>query len=324
MRRGRGLSPAFHRFSHRFSRRCRRRLRQLERAAGDTLLANWIASKENQLTSRVIANRIWQYHFGRGIVPTSNDFGKFGEKPTHPELLDWLASEFVGGGWQFKRMHKLIMMSNAYRMSSAASEKGLRIDPANNYFWRFNMRRLTAEEVRDSFLYVSGQLNQKMYGPSIFPKLPPEILAGQSIPGKGWHNSTPDEAAHRSVYVHLKRSLLVPILSQFDQADTDSSCPVRYTTTVPTQALGMLNGAFSNEQAAALAARLQKEFPHELRAQVQRAIRLTTGRPQRDEEMVRDLAFIQVQRDTHKLSEADALKRYCLLALNANEFIYLD
>src|SRR5262249_4902171 len=158
---------------------------------------------------------------------STNDFGKFGEKPTHPELLDWLAGEFINDGWRFKPMHKRILMSNAYQMSCRASEKGLSADPANSLFWRFNMRRLPAEEVRDSMLAVSGKLNPKMFGPSIYPRMPREVLAGQSVPGQGWITSSPTEAARRSVYVHIKRSLLVPILIQHDQADTDSSCPVR-------------------------------------------------------------------------------------------------
>ncbi len=287
------------------------------------VLANWIASKENQLTARVIVNRIWQHHFGRGIVPTPNDFGQFGEKPTHPELLDWLASEFMDGGWHFKKMHKLILMSSAYRMASTADPKGLSVDPGNSLLWRFNMRRLTAEEVRDSFLSVSGKLNFKMYGPSVFPKIPKEVMAGQSVPGQGWSLSPPDEASRRGVYVHLKRSLLVPILSQFDQADTDSSCPVRYTTTVPTQALGLLNGEFSNEQAAALAERLQKEAG-DLVGQVRLAIRLTAARSPGDDEVKKDVDFIRDQRGKFKLTEFEALRRYCLLAMNANEFVYLD
>ena len=206
------------------------------------VLANWIASKENQLTARVIANRIWQHHFGRGIVASANDFGKFGTAPTHPELLDWLASEFMNPtigdsnkAWTFKRMHKLIMLSDVYQMSSKAEAKALKEDPGNMLFWRFNMRRLTAEEVRDSILSASGKLNLKMGGPSIYPPIPREVLAGQSVPGSGWGKSSPEEASRRSVYVHIKRSLLVPVLSQHDQADTDSSCPVRYTTTVPTR-----------------------------------------------------------------------------------------
>ncbi len=287
-------------------------------------LADWIASPGNPLTARVMANRIWQYHFGRGIVPTPNDFGKLGEAPTHPELLDWLASELVAGGWTMKRMHQLIMTSNTYRMSAQANDRALRIDPANTLYWRHNMRRLSAEEVRDSMLAVSGQLNPKMAGPSIYPPIPKEVLAGQSVPGQGWHTSGPEEAARRSVYVHIKRSLLVPILSHHDQADTDSSCPVRHTTTVPTQALGMLNGEFTNEQATAMAGRLRREAPAGLEAQVRRAIRLTSGREPSAHEVRKDLDFIRDLRSNANLGEEDALRYYCLMMLNTNEFIYLD
>jgi Protein of unknown function (DUF1553) len=288
------------------------------------VLAEWLTDPKNQVTPRVMANRLWQYHFGRGIVPSSNDFGKLGEAPTHPELLDWLATEFVRGGWKVKRLHKLIMMSSAYQMSSKASDDGLKLDPANTLFWRCNMRRLSAEEVRDSILFVGGTLNPKMGGPSVYPPIPKEVLAGQSVPGQGWPTSPPKDAARRSVYVHVKRSLLVPILSVHDQADTDSSCAVRYTTTVPTQALGMLNGDFTNEQAAHLAERLARESPNDLAAQVRRAIRLTTGRTPGDEEVKKDVAFIETIRKKAELSEAGALQRYCLMALNANEFVYLD
>lgn len=289
-----------------------------------TVLARWIASPENPLTARVFVNRLWQHHFGRGLVPTPNDFGKLGEPPTHPELLDWLASDFVAGGWKIKRMHKLLMTSAAYRMSSAPSADGLRLDPANTLYWRFPMRRLTAEEVRDSLLAVSGRLNLKSGGPSIYPPISREVLQGQSRPGEGWGKSPPEEAARRSVYVYIKRSLLVPILSQHDQADTDSSCPVRYTTTVPTQSLGMLNGEFSNEQAGHLAERLQREAPGDLAAQVRRAIRLTTGRQPADAEVAADVAFVESLRKQHGLGEREALRQYGLLAFNANEFVYLD
>jgi hypothetical protein len=221
-------------------------------------------------------------------------------------------------------MHKLIMLSNAYQMSSKASADALAKDPANQLFWRFNMRRLAAEEVRDSFLAVSGKLNLKAGGPSIYPPIPKEVLAGQSRPGEGWPVTRSDEANRRSVYVHIKRSLLVPILSQHDMADTDSSCAVRYTTIVPTQSLGMLNGEFSNEQAKALAERLQKESPNDLAAQVRRAIRLSTGRTPSNTEVNLDLAFIEEIRVKSQVSEFDALRQYCLLALNANEFVYVD
>jgi hypothetical protein len=151
-----------------------------------TALADWLVSKDNALTARVMANRIWQHHFGRGIVRSPNNFGFQGEKPTHPELLDWLASEFVERGWRMKPLHRLIMTSNAYRMASTADAKALAADPINDLFWRFDMRRLTAEEVRDSLLAVNGTLNLKMHGPSIYVDIPKEIMAGQSMPGHNW------------------------------------------------------------------------------------------------------------------------------------------
>jgi len=304
-----------------------------------SVLANWIASKDNQLTARVLVNRLWQFHFGRGIVASANDFGKFGVLPTHPELLDWLAAEFVNptwrehpdqegrdsdSAWRIKRMHRLIMRSNAYQMSCQANEVALAKDPANQWFWRYPMRRLTAEELRDSMLAVSGKLNAKPGGPSVYPPIPKAVLAGQSRPGEGWPTTQGDEANRRSVYIHVKRSLLVPILSQHDMADTDSSCAVRYTTVVPTQSLGMLNGEFANEQAAALAERLRSEAPNDAPAQVRNAIRLTTGRLPGEDEVRKDVAFIQELREKSKLGEQEALRLYCLLALNANESVYLD
>ena len=289
-----------------------------------TVLADWVASKDNPFTARVFVNRVWQYHFGRGIVPSANDFGKLGEQPTHPELLDWLASEFVEGGWKLKRLHKLIMTSSAYRLSARADAANLKADPANAYLWRFNMRRLSGEEVRDSVLAVSGSLNLKMGGPSTYPKIPKEVLAGQSVPGQGWPTSPPEEANRRSVYAHVKRSLRVPILVGFDQPDPDSSCPVRYVTTVPTQSLGLLNGEFANEQAEAFAKRLQKDAPGDVAAQVARAVRLTTGRTPPADEVNADAAFIAQLKEKHQLSDFQALTRYCLLCLNANEFVYLD
>jgi hypothetical protein len=271
-----------------------------------------------------MVNRLWQHHFGRGIVPSSNDFGKLGEPATHPELLDWLADEFVKGGWRIKAMHKLIMTSSAYRMSSKANEKAMLVDPGNSLFWRFNMRRLTGEEIRDSVLAVSGNLNLEMAGPSIYPPIPPAVLAGQSRPGEGWGKSPPEQASRRSVYVHLKRSLLVPILQNHDVADTDSSCPVRYTTTVPTQSLGMLNGDFTNDQARLFARRIEKEAPGDAAGQVRRIIRLTTGRTPTQKEVDDDVAFLRELQTSEKCDAPTALRIYCLLALNTNEFIYLD
>jgi len=288
-----------------------------------TVLANWLTSPTNPLTARVMVNRVWQYHFGRGIVASANDFGKLGEQPSHPDLLDWLATDFIEGGWTLKRLHKQIMMSNVYQLSSKATDAALAKDPSNAMLWRFNMRRLNAEEVRDSFLSVSGSLNLTLGGTSVYPKIPDEVLAGQSRPGEGWLTSSRDLGNRRSVYVYVKRALQVPVLIAFDQADTDSSCPVRYTTTVPTQALGLLNGEFANDQAAALVDRLAKESK-DLDAQVARGIRLTTGRTPAAAEVNRDVEFVKSMQSKHKLDERTALTRYALLLLNANEFVYLD
>nr|AEH26462.1 hypothetical protein [uncultured Acidobacteria bacterium A2] len=287
------------------------------------VLAKWIASGDNPLTARVIANRLWQHHFGRGIVESANDFGKAGTPPTHPELLDWLASETVAQGWRLKTMHKLILMSNTYRMSSTGNPKALAKDPTNRLFWRFDMRRLTAEEVRDSILAVTGTLNLKMHGPSIYPVLPREALATASNPAAAWGKSSLEEAARRSVYVYVKRSLRPPILMNFDAPDTDSSAAVRFTTTVPTQALGLLNSQFAGEQAALLAKRLDKEAKSTA-DKVTLAIRLTTGRLPATQEVIEDVKLIESLQKEEGLSAQRALEDYCLMILNTNEFIYLD
>ena len=297
-----------------------------------TVLANWVASKENPLTARVMVNRLWQWHFGKGLVPTANDFGKLGEPPTHPDLLDWLAAEFVepsdkGTPWTVKRMHRLMMTSAAYRRASAGEAANLKADPANTYLWRFNVRRLTAEEVRDSILAASGELNlTKVGGPSMYPKLSAEVLAGISYPDKKnhWPDSPKDEQNRRTVYAFVKRSIQVPILINHDQADPDNSCPVRYTTTVPTQALGMLNGEFTNEQADLLARRMATDAGPDVSKQVARGIRLTTGRVPDAKEVETDVAFIGKLKAKHKLSDAKAMQQYALLLLNANEFVYVD
>ena len=287
-------------------------------------LANWITAPENPLTARVIANRIWQHHFGRGIVRSPSNFGTQGDRPTHPELLDWLASELVAGGWRLKALHKTIMMSNAYQMSSRANPEALAKDPSNDTLWRFDMRRLSAEEVRDSVLAVSGRLNPKMYGPGIYPKIPAEVMAGQSIPGYGWGKSSHAEQARRSVYVHVKRSLLLPILEGFDLAETDRSTPVRFSTTQPTQALAMLNGTFLNDEAGALAARLRREAGDDPEAQVRVGLRLVTGRTPGQDEVRRGVELIGALDRAEGARKGDGLAAFSLVALNLNEFLFLD
>jgi mono/diheme cytochrome c family protein len=289
-----------------------------------SVLARWIASPDNLLTARVMVNRVWQHHFGRGIVRSTNNFGYLGDQPTHPELLDWLAQTFVEGGWRLKPLHKLIVMSSAYRMSSVANDEALAKDPINNLFWRFDMRRLSAEEIRDSIHAVTGQLNLKMYGPGVYPEISAEVLAGQSRPGEGWGTSSPEEQARRSVYIHVKRSLVTPLLADFDFPDTDSSCAARFATTQPAQALGMLNGDFLNRQAAAFAARLRREAGDDAPAQIKHALRLALSRPGDERNIERGLKFIESLIANHGITREKALDYYCLMVLNLNEFVYLD
>jgi mono/diheme cytochrome c family protein len=286
-------------------------------------LASWIASPDNPATARVMVNRIWQHHFGRGIVRSPNNFGYLGDRPTHPELLDWLAADFVKNGWHLKALHRLIMTSSAYRMSSQANP-ALARDPANDLFWRFDMRRLSAEEIRDSIHALGGRLNSKMYGPSFFPDISAEVLAGQSAPGTGWGKSSPQEQARRSVYIHVKRSLMTPILVDFDVADNDSSCAVRFTTTQPTQALAMLNGDFVHAQAQALAQRLRREAGNDPTAQVRLALRLALVHPPDPASVERGLNLLVALQKKNGLTADAALDLYCLTVLNLNEFLYLD
>lgn len=295
------------------------------RSSGRRLaLANWIASPDNRLTARVMVNRLWQHHFGRGIVRSPNNFGLLGDAPTHPELLDWLAGQLIAGGWRLKPLHKQIVMSSTYRMSSRGNPDALKRDPLNQLFWRYDMRRLSAEEIRDSILATGGTLNLAMYGPGVYPEISDEVKAGQSVPGAGWARSSPEDQARRSIYVHVKRSLLLPILSDFDFADTDSSCSARFVTTQPTQALGMLNGKFLNDQAAQLARRLRKEASGNVREQVNRAYQIALGRTPDAEQTERGLSLIESLQTRHGLSADKALDQFCLVVLNLNEFLYLD
>ena len=288
------------------------------------VLANWITSPENPLTARVIANRIWFYHFGRGIVRSPSNFGQNGDQPTHPELLDHLAATMIEQGWSIKEFHKTLMLSKTYQMSSSGNEKALLEDPTNNLLWRFEMRRLTAEEVRDSIINVSGKLNLKMGGPSIYTDIPDEVRATASRPDHAWGHSIEEERMRRSVYVYVKRSLHEPMLKAFDSADTDSTCAVRFATTVPTQTLTMMNSRFVNRQARAFAKRLRAETGENVEAQVKLGLTLVTNRRPSSQEVRDGLAMVNEIREEASLSEREALDRFCLMALNLNEFIYLD
>lgn len=288
------------------------------------VLANWIASPKNPLTARVMANRVWQFHFGRGIVRSTSNFGYMGTAPTHPELLDYLATELVRNNWKLKPLHRQILLSRTYQMSSKANGRALAKDPENDMFWRFDMRRLTAEEMRDSVLAVTGGVNPKMFGPSILVTLPQEVLAGQSVPGQGWGQSPPDEQRRRSVYIKVKRSLSVPVLAAFDAADTDATCPVRFATTQPTQALGMLNGAWAREQAQTMAQSIQREVGSDPSKQVKLVLWRVFQRPPTQAEVARGVKFMATAQREEKQTSEQALATFCLLSLNLNEFAYLD
>ena len=288
------------------------------------VLADWITSPENPLTARVMANRVWYYHFGRGIVRSPSNFGQNGEQPTHPVLLDYLAATLIEGGWSLKAFHKEVMLSRTYQMSSKGNAKGMALDPTNNNFWRFNMRRLTAEEIRDSIINVTGQLNLKMGGPSVYTEVSQEVLQTSSRPDIAWGQSSQEDRRRRSVYVYVKRSLHEPMLKAFDSADTDSSCSVRFATTVPTQSLTMMNSAFLNQQAIEFAERLRKDAGNDRREQVRLGLQLTTNRDPSAREISDGLAMMDAMAKASQLDDETVLNRFCLMALNLNEFVYLD
>ncbi|MBM3834548.1 MAG: DUF1553 domain-containing protein [Verrucomicrobia bacterium] len=241
-------------------------------------LADWVANRDNPLTARVMVNRIWQHLFGRGLVKTTGDFGHSGTAPTHPELLDWLAASFMDAGWSVKSMLKQIMLSQTYQMSSRVGGPSAAADPGNEWFWRQNLRRLEAEAVRDAMLSISGRLNLKMGGRGFFPHLAGEVIAGASNPGLDWEISSDEERSRRTIYTFIKRTMLFPVLENFDYSNTASSLGERPVTTVAPQALMLLNDRFFQKQAAAFAQRLTREVGEEPGKQIQRAYRLAVGR----------------------------------------------
>jgi hypothetical protein len=276
-------------------------------------LAEWLGSRENPLTARVIVNRIWSHHFGRGIVTTLDNFGKMGEPPTHPELLDWLAVEFMDRGWSIKQMQRLIMTSEAYRMASKYEDAGSEAkDPENRGLWRFPIQRLDAEAVRDVIMAASGTLDLTMGGPPVFPHIPGEILASMT---EGIWKKQEDgpQSWRRSVYVYRKRGLPLPMFEVFDLPDQNTSCGRRNVSTVPTQALTLLNDEFVLRQAKLFADRVQEAAPGVPARQVDLAYRIALARPPREDEAGLAMEFLQ------KRSLAD----FTHVLFNLNEFLYV-
>jgi mono/diheme cytochrome c family protein len=288
-----------------------------------SVLANWVGSDQNPLTARVIVNRLWQWHFGEGLVRTPNDFGIRGERPTHPELLDWLAVEFVEQGWSLKKLHRLILLSSAYQMSSTAAPETLRRDPDNRLLTRFQPHRLEAEVIWDSFRAVAGTLNTEMYGLPIAPPLDEQEQIGNF---RKWPTSTPEESNRRAVYLLIKRSFRFPMLSAFDLPDNIASCGQRDITTVPNQALTLLNNRTIQEQAAAFANRLLREAKGDLREAAALAWRYAYGRTITSEERQQTAEFLQTRQQASTLEsgarDRSAVEELCLALFNTNEFIY--
>ena len=304
------------------------------RSSGRRLaLARWLVDPENPLTARVIVNRIWQKHFGFGLVRSPSDFGARGEKPTHPELLDWLTDWFVREGWSFKKLHRLILASNSYRMSRKWRPDYAKEDPENRLLWRMPRVRLEVEAIRDSMLAVSGRLNRRMYGPSMLPRISRAALEGHSDPETVWKPSAEEEdRSRRTIYVFLKRSLVVPMLEVLDLCDTTRTASRRMTTSVAPQALALFNGEFVNRQARYLAARLENEVGTDPEKQIERAYSLALARPPSRTEKGNLLAFLRQETDNQTRqpdvlpanARRGALREMCRVILNLNEFVYPD
>jgi cytochrome c553 len=309
------------------------------KTSGREMLAAWIAEANNPLTARVLVNRLWHWHFGKGLVTTTNDFGLRGSAPTHPELLDYLASRFVAEGWSIKRMHKLLMLSHVYQLASFESQvssseintrtpkpetRNLDIDVANNYFWRFNRRRLQAEEIRDAMLLVSGRLDRTIGGEHPFPR--------ESTWRFTQHNPFVATYDHnqRSVYLMQQRIRAHPLLSLFDGADTNSATGERVPSTTPLQALFMMNDPFVHQQSDHFAVRIGMAFADEAK-RIEYAYRLAFGRVPTAQELQRGLAYLRdirpeltaIQLPEEEQTRA-ALASYLRVLLSSSEFIFVD
>ena len=278
-----------------------------------TALAEWLTSADHPLTARVKVNRLWQGHFGKGLVATPNDFGKQGDPPTHSALLDWLAVDLRENGWKLKRMHRLIMTSEAYQRQSSPHEGNAAIDPDNRYLWRMNRRRLEAEAMRDSVLAVAGALNLKMGGRPVVPPLSADEMQGMWALDQWPVALDPREHTRRSVYLYVKRSFPMPMLTTFDAPDSSQSCSRRDVTTVAPQALAMLNSQFMTEQAGRLAERLRESGAAAPEQWIGEAWRLTLARAPRPDEVEAASRLFEGRNDVEA-----ALPQLALLVLNLN------
>jgi hypothetical protein len=277
-------------------------------------------------------NRVWGWHFGRGIVATPGTFGKMGMLPSHPELLDWLATEFVRQGWSVKRMQKLIMTSETYKMASAFyRDTDLEKDPTDVYLWRFPVRRLEAEAIRDVTLSAAGTLNLEAGGPPFFPAIPVSVRADQP---RGVWELTKEEPStwRRGVYAYVKRGLKYPMYEVFDEPDLNVTCERRSVSTVPTQALTMLNNEFLLLQAQHFAERVEKQAGKDPREQVKAMYQIALSREPTPREVDTNVAFLNKQRVAaarnasidEERAMRSALTDLAHVTLNLNEFLYIE
>lgn len=279
--------------------------------------AKWLTNPEHPLTARVWANRLWQYAFGKGLVESANDFGTLGTGVSNQALLDWLAAELVRSGWSTKHMLRLMLNSSTYQLSSGGMND---VDPENKLHWKYSSRRLTAEEIWDTYLILTNQLKLEIGGPPVRPKMPDAVLATSSRPNSAWPPSPGDTANRRAIYIHVKRSIKLPLLANFDAPERDFSCPSRFATTVPTQALTMLNSERMNEFASLFSARLSGSLDDK----IGQAFKLATNREINDGEMHELLRLAGDLRKEFQVPDDQLMPRLCLLILNLNETIYLD
>jgi hypothetical protein len=285
-----------------------------EQGSGRRELADWVADPANPLTARVMANRVWHWHFGKGIVQTPSDFGRQGRVPTHPELLDWLARRFVESGWSVKALHRLILSSHAYRVSCDDDPAALAADPSDDLMWKFRRRRLEAEAIRDSILAVAGTLDRSIGGPHPIPPMPTWEYT-EHKPFLSVYDHT-----LRSVYLLTQRISRHPFLGTFDGAETNSGTPARITSTTSLQALSLLNDPFVHTQAAAFAARLAKEGSDDT-SRIDRAFLLALGRKPTGNERVWLIGSLAETRE--ELNDQKAWESFARVVFRLSEFIYV-
>ncbi len=295
-----------------------------------TAFANWLTDVDagaGRLVARVIVNRLWQQHFGYGLVRSANDFGVRGDVPSHPELLDWLAQDFIASGWKMKRLHRMMLMSATWQLSSVLNPSLTKVDPENRLQGRHSPQRLTAESLRDSVLSVAGSLNTEMYGSAIKPPIPLDAIF-QTAPKHGvvWPENAPEapENWRRSIYICSKRSNPVPFLQLFDAPDTAGSCARRNQSTVPTQAMALLNDRFIQTQASLLAEKLLKKHTGQPLPSISAAYQTILGRSPSSLELMNITRFAQQQKPGALSFDLPALTDLCHVLMMTNEFLYVD